>query len=57
MLKNGKHVTWVNAYFLSLFSKTPLPGVLDFYQEGKDKPVFVATDGVVAGMIMPVKMQ
>jgi len=56
MLKNGKYVTWVNAYFISLFDKTPFKGY-KFYQEAKDKPVFVEYDGYVSGLIMPVKME
>lgn len=56
MLKNGRHVAWVNVYFLSLFSKTLCSGGLRFYQEGKDKPIFVSVGGLVAGLVMPIKM-
>lgn len=55
MLKNGRYVTWINAYFVSLFGKTPFSGY-KFYQSAKDKPVFVEYDGFVSGLIMPIKM-
>ncbi len=55
MLKNGKHVTWVNAYFISMLDKTPLKNYR-FFQEGKNLPIFVEYDEKVVGLIMPVKM-